>query len=1216
MGMETGRAGMFGKVAAFEFRYQARQPVFWVGVIIFFLLAFATVAAPNIVQLGSTANVHKNAATVIANANLFFALVYMFVTAAFVANIIVRDEDTGFDGILRSTPLTKFDYLYGRFVGAFAATALSFLAAPAGMALGAVMWWVDPDSVGPFVLNHYLFAYFVLALPSLLLTSATFFAVTTVTRSMMWTYVGVIAFMVATFISGSMLSQPGLEKVAALWEPLGGGAYGLAVRYWTAAERNTQIPPLTGYLLANRLIWIGVSLALVAAAYWLFDLRKGDGATRVRRDKSGADAAPRPTEVVHGVPRFDAPSRWAQLWARTRLDARQVFVSPAYLVLVGLAAALSIFNLWRVADDSLYGGAIYPVTRAMIRALNGIFPFISLIIASFYAGELVWREQDRRTHELIDVTPIPDWAFVVPKTLAISLVLLSTFLAGVAVAVTIQLIKGYTHLELVNYLVWWVLPQAADCVLLAALAVFIQVLSPHKFIGWGLMVLYIIGTIVAASWGLEHNLYLYDGAPVAPISDFNGLSRFWIGAWWFRLYWAAFAVVLLVLCHVSWRRGTEGRLWPRLAAAPRRLMGPPGLIAAGALLTFAGVGAFIYMNTNVWNAYRTTISNERWTADYEKALLPFENTPQPKIAAVKLDVDIHPCAPRIDTKGVYEIENRTDKPLREIHVRFDRDLKVLALSIEGARPKRTFERFNYRIFAFDTPMQPGERRSMSFTTARVALGFPNSGPDTRMVDNGTFINDQQLAPSLGMDRNGLLTDRSKRRKYGLPPELRPARLGDVASRQFNGLRRDSDWVTADITVTTDADQTPMAPGYKVAERIWRESADMSGPVGKAGDRRTARFVTEAPILHFFSIQSARYAVRTEPYKGVQLAVYYHPAHAWNVDRMISSMKRSLDYDQANFSPYQFRQLRYLEFPAYENFAQSFANTIPWSENLGFVSKYEDPTKIDMVTYVGAHEVAHQWWAHQLIGADQQGGAALSETLAQYSALMVMKKTYGEPMIRKFLKYELDRYLRARGGEVIEELPLRQVESQPYIYYNKGSLVMYRLADEIGEDKVNAALREMLATYAFKGPPYPTALDLVAALRRHAPADKQALISDLFEKITLYDLKTTMATARKRPDGRYDVTLTVQAKKLYAQGRGQEQEAPMSEPMAVGLFTLEPGKKGFGADKVMAFERRTIRSGTQTLTFVTRTLPKAAGVDPYNMVIDRNGDDNTTKVELR
>ncbi|MBO9710342.1 MAG: aminopeptidase [Caulobacter sp.] len=1205
---------MFGKVAAFEFRYQTRQPVFWVGVIVFALLAFGAVASSN-VNIGSSGNVHKNAATAIAILHLNFAAIYMFVTAAFVANIVTRDEETGFGGILRSTRLDKFTYLYGRFTGAFAAAALSFLAVPVGMAVGAVMPWVDPETVGPFVLGHYAFAYLVLALPSLLLTSAVFFALTTLTRSMMWTYVGVIAFMAAQFLGGMLMRQPGWETLAALGEPFGAGAFRLATLYWTAAERNTMTPPVTGYLLANRLIWIGVAFAILAAGYWLFDLRRGDGAAGGRREKGQVETV-RPTTVVHVVPRFDLTSRWTQLWARARLDAQQVFLSPAYLVLLGLAAVLSLFNLWYATSEGAYGGAVYPVTRTMIGAMMGVFPFMTMVIASFYAGELVWREQDRRTHELIDATPIPDWAFVLPKTIAITLVLASTFMVSVLVAIAMQLARGYTHLELVNYLVWWVLPQTFDCLLLAVLAVFLQVLSPHKFVGWGLMVLFLISTIVAGGLGAEHNLYLYDGAPNVPQSDLNGLGRFWKGAWWFRFYWAAFATMLLVLCHVLWRRGTESRLRPRLAALPRRLIGRSGLVMAGAAVLFAGLGVFIFFNTNVWNEYRTALSNERWQADYERTLLQFENTPQPKIVAVKLDVDIRPHMPRVDTKGVYEFENRTGKPLREIHVRFDRDLKVLALSIEGARPKRTFERFNYRIFAFDTPMQPGERRMMSFSTARVELGFPNSGADTHVVDNGTFINDQLLAPSLGMDRGGLLKDRTKRRKYGLPAELRPAKLGDVPSRQFNGLRRDSDWVTADITVTTDADQTPIAPGYKVSERTWVEPVKTGGPVAGGGPRRTARFVTEAPILHFFSIQSARYALREEAYKGVNLAIYYHPAHAWNIDRMLESMKRSLDYDQANLSPYQFRQLRYLEFPGYGNFAQSFANTIPWSENLGFVSRYEDPSKIDMVTYVGAHEIGHQWWAHQLIGADQQGGAALAETLAQYSALMVMKKTYGEPMIRKFLKYELDRYLRSRGGEVIEELPLARVEEQPYIYYNKGSLVMYRLADEIGEANVNAALREMLAAYAFKGPPYPTMIELIAAFRRHAPADKQALITDLFEKITLYDLKTTSAKTHRLADGRYQTTLVVEARKLYAQGKGQETPAPMAEPMQVGLFTLEPGKKDFGPDKVIAVERRVIRSGTQTLTFVTKVAPRVAGVDPYNMVIDRNGDDNVARVETR
>ena len=328
--------------------------------------------------------------------------------------------------------------------------------------------------------------------------------------------------------------------------------------------------------------------------------------------------------------------------------------------------------------------------------------------------------------------------------------------------------------------------------------------------------------------------------------------------------------------------------------------------------------------------------------------------------------------------------------------------------------------------------------------------------------------------------------------------------------------------------------------------------------------------------------------------------------------MKTGMKASLDYFQGNFSPYQFRQVRFLEFPAYADFAQSFANTIPWSENLFFIADYRDRSKIDMVTYIGAHEIGHQWWAHQIVGADQQGATSLSETLAQYSALMVMKHMYGEDQIRKFLKFELDRYLRSRGSEVVEELPLYRVEDQGYIHYRKGSLVMYRLQREIGEEAVNRALRSLLAKFAFKGAPYPTSLDLVAALRAEAPADKQGLITDLFEKITLYDLKTKAMTVTKRKDGRYDVVLTVEARKLYADGKGKETPAAMDEMLDVGLFTAMPGDKAFESGKVLTFVRRPIHTGTQTLTFTVDKAPKYGGVDPYNYLIDRNSDDNVLK----
>ena len=669
---------------------------------------------------------------------------------------------------------------------------------------------------------------------------------------------------------------------------------------------------------------------------------------------------------------------------------------------------------------------------------------------------------------------------------------------------------------------------------------------------------------------------------------------------WFQLYWSLVALGLCVLTYGLWRRGADASLRPRLRRLPRRLMGPAGVLLAVFAVGAVAVGGFIFVNTNVWNPYRTGLDDDRFAADYEKALLPYENTPQPKITDVKLAVELHPRQHYAVSRGVYSFRNKTAQPIRQLHVRFERDLKVQALSVEGARPLKTYDRFNYRIFAFDTPLLPGETRTLSFTAWRGQRGFRNSANQTAIVDNGTFLNSFEVAPILGMDREMLLKDRAKRRKHHLPQDLRPPRLEDDSARRFNFITHGADWVNSDITIATDADQIPIAPGYRVADRV-------------AGGRHVSEFRTEAPILDFFSIQSARYAVKSVAYKGVALSVYYDPQHPWNVDRMIRALQTGLDYDQANFSPYQFRQVRILEFPAYAAFAQSFANTIPYSEDIGFGVDTADRSKIDMVTYVTAHELGHQWWAHQVIGADMQGDTMLDETFAQYSALMAMKHLYGPDQIRKFLKFELDSYLRARGGEAVEELPLERVEDQAYIHYRKGSLVMYRLQDEVGEAAVNRSLRHLLKDYAFKGAPYPASKDFVRDLRAEVGPDRRQLITDLFERITLYDLHAVRASSRKRPDGRYDVALQVSARKLYADGQGKETEAPLDEPFDVGLFAREPGKPDFGPRDVIAFKHLPVRSGLQTFTFTVDRAPRFAGVDPYNKAIDRNSDDNTVVV---
>jgi len=241
----------------------------------------------------------------------------------------------------------------------------------------------------------------------------------------------------------------------------------------------------------------------------------------------------------------------------------------------------------------------------------------------------------------------------------------------------------------------------------------------------------------------------------------------------------------------------------------------------------------------------------------------------------------------------------------------------------------------------------------------------------------------------------------------------------------------------------------------------------------------------------------------------------------------------------------------------------------------------------------------------------QGTTMITETMAQYSALMVMEKAYGRDKMRKFLEFELNSYLQGRGGELVAEMPLMLVENQPYIHYRKGSLVMYALRDAIGEENLNAAIRRVIARWAFHGPPYVLSKEMIAEFRASTPPERQSLLHDLFETITLYDNKATDATATKMPDGKYRVRFTVASQKFRADGTGNETSIPLDDWVDVGV--MAPGATKDADERPLVLEKRHITQSPATFEFVVNEKPSSAGIDPLNKFIDRNPDDNVKKV---
>jgi ABC-2 type transport system permease protein len=655
--------------------------------------------------------------------------------------------------------------------------------------------------------------------------------------------------------------------------------------------------------------------------------------------------------------------------------------------------------------------------------------------------------------------------------------------------------------------------------------------------------------------------------------------------------------------YLLWDRGPKETLRARIGNMRANSTKTTAVIASVAAIGFVSLFAWLFYNTHVLNRYVTSDDIRGFQADYEKKYIALKGQPIPRVTDVRIEVDLYPQKHKYVARGNYIVENKTDGEISSVPVGFGTEVAITDLNFEGGTLVASDNDFNFFMFEFTPALAPGERRRLTYTGTRARTGFKhrrNIGgllAGGGVFGNGTFVNSGAVGAYFGFNEGAILTDRNDRFREDLEPVERYPDLDDESEWGNSYLTQDADWVTFEAIVTTSADQTAIAPGYLIEESV-------------DGDRRRFHYKMDAPMQNFYAVLSARYASRVEDWNGTQLAVYYYPPHEWNVDRIMKSLKDSIEYFGNNFSPYQYRQMRVLEFPAYANFAQSFPNTVPWSEGLGFIADISDPEDIDYVYYVGAHEVAHQWWGHQVSSAKVQGQTTLVETLAQYSALMVMEHEYGPHMMRKFLKFELDRYLSSRGGEAIEELPLYRVENQGYIHYRKGAVVMYALKDYIGEDAINQALKTLIDEAAYRYDPYPTSRDLLRNLRAVASTEEQQnLITDLFEKITIWDLKVEEASATERDDGRFDVSIEISSTKFEADGEGRQTEVPLDMPIDIGIFTQSPAKVTEGEDHVLHFEKHSIQSGELSLSFVVDEMPSHVGIDPYNKLIDRNSDDN-------
>ena len=493
-------------------------------------------------------------------------------------------------------------------------------------------------------------------------------------------------------------------------------------------------------------------------------------------------------------------------------------------------------------------------------------------------------------------------------------------------------------------------------------------------------------------------------------------------------------------------------------------------------------------NTHVWNPYRTTLEDEQWPADYEKKFLRYETVPQPKITVVKLDIQIWPH----ETSGGHPRRLRDREPHRRADQRGARALRRATWIVNGVRDRgraaaeRRSRDFNYRIYTFDHADAAGRDAARSRFDHHAASSAASATAANIAADHGQR-HVRERPRDRADARHGPQRPAAGPRQAA---QVRPAAASCGSPKLGDARRRRSS-----TTCATTADWV-----HRRHHRHHRRRPDPD----RARLRRSREVVdgrpAHGPLRHRradprTSSRSSRRATRCrrDPYKGVDVSVYYDPQHPWNVARIQHAMKAGLDYYQANFSPYQFRQVRILEFPDSAGPVRPVVRQHHPVVGGHLLHRRRPRPDQDRHGHLRRRARARP----PVVGApgDRRRRAGRRRCCRRPSPST--RPLHGdEADVRPGHDAQVPASSSSTAtcaraaATVLEEQPLERVEDQPYIHYRKGSLVMYRLQDEIGEDAVNRALRQLLHDYAFKGPPYPTSLDLVKRPARRG-AGRQA-----------------------------------------------------------------------------------------------------------------------------
>lgn len=1035
---------------------------------------------------------------------LSFILYSFFVTVP-AGMTLIRDREYKVEEILHTTALTPGEYILGKYLAVLTVFSGAMLL-QCGMFI--VIHYLIPntataDVIGPFQLVNYIRPFLVFCLPAIVFFSGIAFFIGTRTRrpALVYLFPTVILIVdVLFFVNWSPEWLPEFwNKVLILLDQSG---FRWLDEMWLKVDRgaefyNTQPIGYDGLFLMNRLITLAAGLIPVGLAYasFLRILRMRDSRKQRRLAASAA------TSPVIGTPSAVAPSPVQPVssagmvtsGSETSTGTRRApnFLSSLLNVIRsefqelrhhgGLYLFIPIFALMVLGDVFTAVGLFDTpmLVTAGIIASKTLQPLtlLGVLFLMFYVVESFMREEVTGIEPMLYSAPVSTYAILIGKMMAvlgIGIIIMAASFAGAMAGLVIQ---GSVPVNPVPFVLLWSIVLIPTYFVWIAFITLLFSITRNRYVtyaaGLGLFMLFgvlqVRGKINwVSNWVLWRTIHW---------SDISVLEIDRTALFLNRMFYIAIAVLCIMLAKRLYFRTRRDATQSMFRLQPARLL-RSGISLLPVALVPLILGWMLY--ADVRTGHGGSVYEKAQKDYWRHNVRTYLDYPEPGLDHVNLKVSLDPQCAGIDVSGRYELVNPHEAPLRKLIFTGDYGWKDVKWTMNGldVEPEN---RSGLYVFTPDQPLESGDGMILEFSFKNtVPAGISRNGeaPWEFVLPSGIVLTSftPSFAPLPGFVEEVGITDDNR-------PDAK-----EYASDFYQG--RTLPFVGAANPFTTHIEIT-------VPSRMRANSVGVLTGVIDHGETRTWIWDSDYPI-RFYNIVAGEYAKR-EGSEGT--AVYYHPDHAYNVDKILQALDGARTHYSQWYAPYPWKELRITEFPGIAFYAQGFPSNISFSEQVGFLVKDEKDGNAAFT--VAAHESAHQWWANILTPGKGPGGNVLSEGMAHFSTAMLIDAELGPAAREAFLKRIEDSYGDKRM--VDNERSLAWVDgSRPgddTIMYDKGGWVLWMLRDLMGHDAMMAGLRAFIETYRF-GPDYPVIQDFTEFMRDYAP-DTEAY--DNFVNQWFYDV---------------------------------------------------------------------------------------------------------------